>query len=915
MAAIAGDEPSPTPKRAEACFDALRALHASASQPFKLVLQVLHRELHAAVYDVTRGANVTNFDEALRLRALVAQRDAQLAYVRAALERVMLENRLLSVELGEADVPKYDDTLSAALPAKARGDGGWLVKMATEASGRNVFDRVENAAAHLKRNAQNAASRRVDRLLSASGVGGAPAPDAPAAGGAPSVADIRVGDFGDGAPASSDSAEVRQLRQAVQSSVPRAHYDAVCAQLKEAQSRLMEALTIRGGASPTQLSPPPPAAEGAAAPSSAKDDADATSVGGASTPRPDWGAVAELAAVSAEMHTGRHAAQLAGVRVGQSSTANAAALVKALSGAWRQIAVLRERVPNQRAFHSAVPPPDDLLIGPTSPPLSCLDLASAPMLNVPFSLGEMRRWVRLLVRQWPAAYGGSGVDGALGGGEGGGAAAASPKGPLPRASGGAASPESPPSFGLGGGSRRARRESDARRNRRHSMQLQQRHQEGLARLGTSGGEADVPVAVAFETAGGAIDGSGTGPALDDHVAAFAAARYGKRSTDAVSWCHHLVDGCARYAPTDAQVRLFGAVLRREVHSDAYADIHARLVRAHEAVHTNQPPGAIDGACSAADIMRAVEGACPSLTEATRRRLAASLQGYPLYLYGGLLRGMKRGGAVGDAEAASEILAAANMSHDDPSHAEATALGAAAADAAADAEDGEGVIHAAADDPDQEDEWRRSGAPLPAAFTAALRDALSSEPFDFARVLDGMLRATPEGSGDNGTQPIATVATCRAALTALDPHRPASGLSALLAFAFADGAEMQAENGASDAQKAWRAKAAERLDDESVTRSVELVSRRVLYQAPRWHAPPPEDPLSSLLPPWQEAHGGLRPAGARSRASVLSEEDLTPQEDAQRSGGADAANARGGAGRRMTRHNSRQSLSLHRPAAA
>ena len=299
--------------------------------------------------------------------------------------------------------------------------------MATEASGRNVFDRVENAAAHLKRNAQNAASRRVDRLLSASGVGGAPAPDAPAAGGAPSVADIRVGDFGDGAPALSDSAEVRQLRQAVQSSVPRAHYDAVCAQLKEAQSRLMEALTIRGGASPTQLSPPPPAAEGAAAPSSAKDDADATSVGGASTPRPDWGAVAELAAVSAEMHTGRHAAQLAGVRVGQSSTANAAALVKALSGAWRQIAVLRERVPNQRAFHSAVPPPDDLLIGPTSPPLSCLDLASAPMLNVPFSLGEMRRWVRLLVRQWPAAYGGSGVDGALGGGEGGGAPPPRPK--------------------------------------------------------------------------------------------------------------------------------------------------------------------------------------------------------------------------------------------------------------------------------------------------------------------------------------------------------------------------------------------------------------------------------------------------------------------------------------------------------
>ena len=238
-----------------------------------------------------------------------------------------------------------------------------------------------------------------------------------------------MGDFGDGAPALSDSAEVRQLRQAVQSSVPRAHYDAVCAQLKEAQSRLMEALTIRGGASPTQLSPPPPAAEGAAAPSSAKDDADATSVGGASTPRPDWGAVAELAAVSAEMHTGRHAAQLAGVRVGQSSTANAAALVKALSGAWRQIAVLRERVPNQRAFHSAVPPPDDLLIGPTSPPRSCLDLASAPMLNVPFSLGEMRRWVRLLVRQWPAAYGGSGVDGALGGSEGGGAAAASPKGP------------------------------------------------------------------------------------------------------------------------------------------------------------------------------------------------------------------------------------------------------------------------------------------------------------------------------------------------------------------------------------------------------------------------------------------------------------------------------------------------------
>ena len=49
MTAVAGSEAPPTLPRAAACFDALRGLVSSVAKPFQPLLQVLSRELWAAV--------------------------------------------------------------------------------------------------------------------------------------------------------------------------------------------------------------------------------------------------------------------------------------------------------------------------------------------------------------------------------------------------------------------------------------------------------------------------------------------------------------------------------------------------------------------------------------------------------------------------------------------------------------------------------------------------------------------------------------------------------------------------------------------------------------------------------------------------------------------------------------------------
>ena len=268
MQAMGGDEVSPTLHRVAACFETLKGLIATVSQPFRPLLTVLRRELWAAVYDSRRHGAVAHFDELHRLRTLIAQRDTELAAVRADATRRALENVLLREELEDADVGGFHELeLPFQAQAIAKGDGSSLARLTAEAAGRSVFDRVDNAKRNFKlapgrRNVAlvEAAARRIDPL--------AQKEDA--------VSDLeqRIRDHGDhkakrqasmgvstdgerdeedaaAALESWEEKELRRLNEALQGAVPRTHYDAVCQQLEEANKRLNDFLTIADREAPT----------------------------------------------------------------------------------------------------------------------------------------------------------------------------------------------------------------------------------------------------------------------------------------------------------------------------------------------------------------------------------------------------------------------------------------------------------------------------------------------------------------------------------------------------------------------------------------------------------------------------------------------------------------------------------------
>jgi hypothetical protein len=239
LSAMAGDEVSPTLPRAAACFDALKSLVASASQPFRPLLMVLHRELWAAVYDKNRGG-LAHFDELQRLRALVAQRDAELMLARDDANRLAIENGLLHSELRLTDIPR---TVSVAAAPSSDG-AAKLMRLTSDASGRNVFDRVDDAKAGFRKGI-GASTRRSLVAEMAEPIVEEPATAATDPSGRAGDEADSDDEEGSGRPASAASEEMRRLKETLRGSVSRSHYDSVVGQLKEAQQRLMEVGCIR----------------------------------------------------------------------------------------------------------------------------------------------------------------------------------------------------------------------------------------------------------------------------------------------------------------------------------------------------------------------------------------------------------------------------------------------------------------------------------------------------------------------------------------------------------------------------------------------------------------------------------------------------------------------------------------------
>ena len=350
MHAMGGDETSPTLRRTAACFEALRGLLASVSQPFRPLLQVLTRELFAAVYD-SRRSGVTYFDELVRLRALVAQRDAELEAARDEARRRKVEAALLHVELAEAD-SAIDDVLDAhtslsehvqhVQQQKAHGGGGAggkkkvsgegaggfnFARITSQAAGRTVHDRVADASKTFKKLPSQRNRHVYERASKRVGEEAASEEEEAAASG-------------------KTSSEVHRLRQALSESVPRTEHEAILRQLEQATRQLEQANqrisqiadadaedSDDGGSKvgqPALLVGSRRAEMGGAAGGGG---------GGLSTPRPDWAAVLELAEVSADPH--QPADPIPGVATSHSSAENVGALVAQLTEAWGKVNALR----------------------------------------------------------------------------------------------------------------------------------------------------------------------------------------------------------------------------------------------------------------------------------------------------------------------------------------------------------------------------------------------------------------------------------------------------------------------------------------------------------------------------------------------------------------------------------------------
>jgi hypothetical protein len=543
------------------------------------------------------------------------------------------------------------------------------------------------------------------------------------------------------------------------------------------------------------------------------------------TPRPDWSSVLELASASAELYGEQNDHPHPSFSVGQPSAANAAALAGALSDAWCRIAALRERCPNERAFHGMSDAPRAVIVSPPLCRASLGDAARAWVPNRPMGHSTVLRWVELVLRSWPSTY--------------------------PPLAG-----SKPRDYVL------RERNLLAVRARQASVE---RHQACMSKLGISNGsmaETHVLSGVEFNAS------------LDAHVLLFSEGRFAEQAASA--WCHALLDGCVRFAH-DPQLRLFNAVLHNEAPSNAHAEINDRFVRIFRGVRKAtqeriekggasrspmQARARLTGAaakaaaaatsaaaavaarlCSAVQLLSAIEDVCPSLKTSTLNRLSEMLRHGGPYRYGGLLRGMQRGELAIDDEAAAVA--------DDPTGAVKAALDACAADAA-----GDDNNDAFGDDDElepvlDEEERQRTGQPLPRAFTRLLRDALCAEPFEFVRTLDGMLTASVDGCGHVGSVAVATVATCRSALAQLDPQRSAAAVNDLIAATFLGGDD--AGQGGIEVRHERRANAVSRID-EAEAKIVGVLTRRILLNWPRWSAPPDDDP-SDLIARWSAAASG------------------------------------------------------------
>ena len=108
--------------------------------------------------------------------------------------------------------------------------GNALAGLVSQASGRNVFDRVEQGASNFKKKAAKAAADEAKAELAELAAGGANVPSADdAAGNMPLRPDA--------------DPEIKKLRKQLRHSVSRTNYDQIVAQLKDTKMRLVEALS------------------------------------------------------------------------------------------------------------------------------------------------------------------------------------------------------------------------------------------------------------------------------------------------------------------------------------------------------------------------------------------------------------------------------------------------------------------------------------------------------------------------------------------------------------------------------------------------------------------------------------------------------------------------------------------------
>ena len=192
--AKSGDE------KVAACFNALRGLREAISRPLQPLLEAVSKEMWMSAIAVGGSAAASGEE---RLRAVVAERDAEIARLRSELEssrdeigRLSGENALLLRErqnmLEQAPAlgrrlplplpPRMVAPAPAPAPAPSLGassaspqasppphgagqlerDGGLaFAKLTTQLSGRNVFDRVEDAAHKLRAPKQEVHRARV----------------------------------------------------------------------------------------------------------------------------------------------------------------------------------------------------------------------------------------------------------------------------------------------------------------------------------------------------------------------------------------------------------------------------------------------------------------------------------------------------------------------------------------------------------------------------------------------------------------------------------------------------------------------------------------------------------------------------------------------------------------------------------